>query len=121
MHYLRTSPKLAGQNQPDTANGDGANCARPTDDQYVDQHLCRDYHQERQDGAEQNESRDNRSERVVPDGVDRFAEVHFGGLLTRAARQDEFRAGNRLIGSAVFADLDKSGQMLDNGVERVRP
>jgi hypothetical protein len=30
-------------------------------------------------------------------------------------------AGNRLIGAAFSANLDKSGQMLDNSVERVRP
>jgi len=51
----------------------------------------------------------------------RSAEVHFGGLLTRATRQDESRAGNRLISAALSAYLDKSGQMLDNDVERVRP
>ena len=58
--------------------------------------LCRDYHQQCDDGTEQNESRDN-PEGVVPDGVDRFAEVHFGGLLIRTAGQNESRAGNRLM------------------------
>jgi hypothetical protein len=33
IHHLGTSPELAGQNQTDTAGGDGANCACSPDRQ----------------------------------------------------------------------------------------
>jgi hypothetical protein len=57
--YVRMRRPLAGENPSDNASGGDADCGQPRFHQEVDQQLCRDYHQGRDDGAEQNESRDD--------------------------------------------------------------
>jgi hypothetical protein len=58
---FRVQPELAIQNPSNSASGDGAIGGCPRLHQEVDQHFCRDDHQEGDDGAEQYESRDSRS------------------------------------------------------------
>jgi hypothetical protein len=60
--YLHQSPI---QNPSNSACGDAANSRRPRLDHEVDHHFCCDDHQKRDDGAEQNENRDNRTGRPI--------------------------------------------------------